>query len=390
MQTKLQKLFPLIRSRQEVLAEINSSSELKAKYDSWKTPEQQEFLDFCTGVRGIKLLYNGFAREILNPEVHPDRLESILKGLLGKPVRICSVLPNDSDRLGDENALVILDIVVKLEDGRYANVEIQRIGYDFPGQRTACYGADLLLRQYKKTKGISGKNFSYLQLNPVYTIVMMEQSPAVFHDFPDQYIHKFRAESDTGIALEHLQNYIYIPLDIFLQKAQNDPVSVKKELDEWLLLLSSDRPEVVEYLAEKSSRYRDVYHEAYDICRNMEVVMGIFSEELKIMDRNMVQYMIQSRDEKIQDLEEMIGKLQETNTSQGETISSQNERINSQNETINSQNETINNQNETINSQNETINSQDKTINSLQEEIMSLQEELMKLKQQIQSDSNSK
>ena len=57
MQTKLQKLFPLIRSRQEVLEVINGSSELKEKYESWKTPEQQEFLDFCTGVRGIKYLH---------------------------------------------------------------------------------------------------------------------------------------------------------------------------------------------------------------------------------------------------------------------------------------------------------------------------------------------
>ena len=327
MRTKLQLLFPMIRSRQEILAEINSSPDLKAKYDSWPESLQQEFLNFCTGVRGIKLLYNGFAREILNPEVHPDRLESILEGLLGKQVKIRHVIPNDSDRLGDENALVLLDIVVQLKDGSYANVEIQRMGYDFPGQRTACYGADLLLRQYKKTKGARGRDFSYVELNPVYTIILMERSPAVFHEFSDQYIHKFRAESDTGIRIEHLQNYIYIPLDIFLEKAQNDPVRTKKELDEWLLLLSSDRPEDVEYLAGRSSRYKAVYHEAYGICRNMEEVMGIFSEELKIMDRNMVQYMIKSRDEKIRDLEGTINSQSETINSQSETISSLQEEI---------------------------------------------------------------
>ncbi len=357
MQTKLKQLFPMIRTREEVLAEINSVPEQKVRYDNWSASEQQEFLDFCTGVRGIKLLYNGFAREILNPEVHPERLESILEGLLGRPVKICSALPNDSDRIADENALIILDIVVQLEDGRYANVEIQRTGYDFPGHRTACYGADLLLRQYKKAKDINGKEFSYLQLNPVYTIVMMEKSPAVFHGFPDRYIHKFRAVSDTGIEIEHLQNYIYIPLDIFLKKAQNEPVKVKEELDEWLLLLSSDRPEVVEYLAEKSSRYREVYREAYNICRNMEEVMGIFSEELKIMDRNMVQYMIKSRDEKIRDLEGTI---------------------NSQSETISSLQEANNSQSETISSLQEANNSQNETISSLQEEITKLKEELGK------------
>ena len=178
-----------------------------------------------------------------------------------------------------------------------------------------------------------------------------------FCDFPDRYIHKFRVVSDTGIEIEHLQNYIYIPLDIFLKKAQNEPVKVKEELDEWLLLLSSDRPEVVEYLAEKSSRYREVYREAYNICRNMEEVMGIFSEELKIMDRNMVQYMIKSRDEKIRDLEGTI---------------------NSQSETISSLQEVNNSQSETISSLQEANNSQNETISSLQEEITKLKEELGK------------
>ncbi len=42
-----------------------------------------------------------------------------------------------------------MDIVVELEDGSIANVEAQKIGYAFPGQRSACYSADLLLRQYK-------------------------------------------------------------------------------------------------------------------------------------------------------------------------------------------------------------------------------------------------
>ncbi len=52
-------------------------------------------------------------------------------------------------RIADETSLLITDIVVELEDGSIANVEMQKIGYLFPGQRCACYSADLLLRQYK-------------------------------------------------------------------------------------------------------------------------------------------------------------------------------------------------------------------------------------------------
>ena len=47
---------------------------------------------------------------------------------------------------------------MELEDGSLANIEIQKIGYAFPGQRGACYSADLLLRQYKRVRGISAKS----------------------------------------------------------------------------------------------------------------------------------------------------------------------------------------------------------------------------------------
>ena len=55
----------------------------------------------------------------------------------------------------------MIDIVVELQDHSLANVECQKIGYTFPGQRAACYSADLLLRQYKRVRGEKGKNFSY-------------------------------------------------------------------------------------------------------------------------------------------------------------------------------------------------------------------------------------
>ena len=34
---------------------------------------------------------------------------------------------------------MIMDIVGELESGALANVEIQKVGYRFPGQRSACY-----------------------------------------------------------------------------------------------------------------------------------------------------------------------------------------------------------------------------------------------------------
>ncbi len=79
----------------------------------------------------------------------PERFNDFLSCLLGERVKVLKVLPGDSTRIADETSLLITDIVVELEDGSIANVEMQKIGYLFPGQRCACYSADLLLRQYK-------------------------------------------------------------------------------------------------------------------------------------------------------------------------------------------------------------------------------------------------
>lgn len=79
-----------------------------------------------------KMLYDGFFKEIFNPDVVPERLEELLSLLLKQKVKILKVLPNDTSRLGDESSLLIMDIVVELEDHSIANVECQKIGYAFP------------------------------------------------------------------------------------------------------------------------------------------------------------------------------------------------------------------------------------------------------------------
>ena len=122
---------------------------------SLKYEYQEEFLDFCTGVKGVKILYDSFFKEIMNPEYTPGRLSELISLLIGQNVRVLKVLPNDSTRIADETSLVIMDIVVELEDHSITNIEIQKIGYAFPGQRSACYSSDLLLRQYKRVRGVN-------------------------------------------------------------------------------------------------------------------------------------------------------------------------------------------------------------------------------------------
>lgn len=293
----LQQYFPMIRERSSVEKIIHGNAALQAVFGGWKQSQQEEFLDFCTGERGVKILYDSFFKEIFNPEYAPDRLEEFLSLIMKQTVKILKVLPNDSSRIADESSLLITDIVVELEDHSIANVEVQKIGYMFPGQRSACYSADLLLRQYKRLRGEKGKKFSYKHIQNVYTIVLFEHSTKEFALYPHEYIHNFVQKSDTGMEMKLLQEYYFIPLDIFRENIQNKGIRTK--LDAWLVFLTSDEPEMILSLIEAFPEFKAMYEEIYELCRNVEDVMGLFSKELQELDRNTVLYMIDEMQEEI-------------------------------------------------------------------------------------------
>ncbi len=291
MTNKLRTYFPILQSREQILEEIHHNEKLDHMFRSWGEKRQEEFLDFCTGVKGVKILYDFCIKAVLDPEVYPERIEEFISLLLGRKVTLLKVLPNDNTRIGDETSLLIMDFLVQLEDQSVVNVEIQRIGYVFPGQRSACYSADLLLREYRQVRRKTTKEtFSYRKISNVYTIVLFEKSTSEFHQFPEQYLHRFQQKSNTGMRLNLLQRYIFVALDIYKENHQNK--GIKKKLDGWLTFLSSDDPEDIIALIEKYPEFKPMYGQIYEICQNIEQVMGMFSKELYELDRNTVQYMI--------------------------------------------------------------------------------------------------
>ncbi len=330
--SKLKDHFPMIRDREMIINEINSSPSLLSNYNTWNSDQQNLFLDICSGARGAKILYDCFFKEILNPEHNPERLSSLLSELLKKKVTVKAVLPNDSERIGDETSLIITDIVVELEDGSIANVEVQKIGYAFPGERASCYTADLLLRQYKRVRDERKKDFTYKDLAPVYTIVFMEKSPQVFKEFPNDFIHNIYGTSDTGIKLNLLENIMFIPVDIFLDKLHND--GINSNLDAWLCFLGCDNPDIIVNLIAKYPKFKAMYSHLYDICRNIEGVMNMFSKELQLMDQNTVKYMMD-------ELQEQLDKAQAKLAAANEQISATNEKLAVANDKLNVANSTI-------------------------------------------------
>ena len=273
---RLKDYFPVIREKEEIRREIENNLHLREKFGVWNHEQQELFLDFCF-------------KEIMNPEYTPERLNELLSLLIGEKVTIKEVLPNDSVRIADESSLVILDMVVELNDGSIANVEVQKLGYKFPGERAACYSADLLLRQYRRVKSTSGKVFSYRNIKTVYTIVLYEKSPEIFKEHPERYLYEFCQRTDIEMEINLLQRYVFVSLDIFINMLHNKGITSK--LEAWLTFLASDVPEDIIMLVEEYPEFK---------------VMNMFSKELAQLDKNTVQYMIDEMQDEIDGMKQQL------------------------------------------------------------------------------------
>ena len=99
---------------------------------------------------------------------------------------------------------------------------------------------------------------------------------------------------------------MFVPLDIFLDSLQYKDIKIQNRLDAWLAFLGSDDPEIIIDIIERYPDFKEMYQQVYDICRNIEEVMGMFSKELLEMDRNTVELMIDEMQDEIKQQKEVI------------------------------------------------------------------------------------
>lgn len=113
--------------------------------------------------------------------------------------------------MAESGSLVIMDIIVELADGSITDIEMQKIGYLFPGERSSCYIADFIMRQYNRIKSEKGKRFTYRDMKPVYLIVLMEQSSSEFKAVFPYFMHREQISYDSNAsAIQRINDsYIY-------------------------------------------------------------------------------------------------------------------------------------------------------------------------------------
>lgn len=111
-------------------------------------------------------------------------------------------------------------------------------------------------------------------------------------------------------------------------------IKIENRLEAWLAFLCMDEPEDIIAIIEKYPDFKEMYEQVYDVCQNLEEVMGMFSKELLELDRNTVQLMIDEMAKELenlkvenQDLKSEKRKLIQSGEEKDQTISVQNQRI---------------------------------------------------------------
>lgn len=286
--------------------------------ETWK----KRFDDYMTGKKTMPLTYDPFFKCMFHPDRHPDWLSHLLSAIIGEPVTVESVLPSENTAISIDS-LLIMDIVVRLSDGSLANVEIQKIPYMFTAERISCYSSDLLMREYSRLK--KDKNFKYSDMKKVYTIVLYEKTEGDFKDpmLQGAYIHHGKTRFDTSLKLKLLQEYFLIALDVFGQNGYTDDKNSNAleteliathnnipetgfatnnlstdSLDGWLSILTAETMADVECVIRRYPWSEPIFREMSAYVNNPEEVILMFSEALKIADRNTVKYMIEELQDK--------------------------------------------------------------------------------------------
>ncbi len=310
-------------TREDALERIRQDQDAFLSFSGFPEKDQEKILEFIQGNRGLPILYDSFFKRIMNPDTHPERLEQFLSALSEQPVRIRSVLPVESTKLFDGGSLVIMDILIELSDGTIVDVEMQKIGYAFPGERSSCYLSDLIMRQYNRVRSERRHLFSFRDLKPVWLIILMENSSGEFRAAAPHYVHRSSLVFDSGVKVRSLEHMVYISLDTFHEVVQN----ISKELDAWLTFLSSDRPADIVRLVGAYPQFAGCYQDIIDFRRHPKELIGMYSEALAIMDRNTVLYMCDEQKKEIEDRKREI-------EAQGREIEAQEREIEAQGKEI--------------------------------------------------------
>ena len=298
------------------------------------------FTGFFAGKKTLPLLYDPFFKMIFNPVESRARLSELVSCILGQHVTVIEVFPDTSYAF--VNSFVIMDMVVRLDDGSITNIEIQKVPYDFPAARISCYSADLVLRQFRMLQGMnegqrndyyddaaSGKagnetsqaaggsssKPSYENMKKVHTIIFFEKSSSSLKSPKDKrlYFHVGKTVFNTEINMKLLQEYHLISLDTFRKYRYSDIIEeridsadidcddtqyenrltekMRRDRLMYLSLFTAETPDEINRLAALFPELFPIRQKIREYLTRPKEVINMFSEALRILDNNTAELM---------------------------------------------------------------------------------------------------
>ena len=283
--------------------ETNSDEQTFQNYVNLNETYRNKLLHFTMGKNGLSITYDTVFRHVMLPGGDTKRLEHFLSIIFDQPIHIKQILPREGSQIVENGSFVIADIIASMEDGSIINVEIQKIGYAFPGERSSCYTADMIMRQYNYLKNQNKKSFSYQDMRSVYLIVFMEHSPAQFHH-TNEYIHRKISCFDTDVQINLLDNITFISLDTFRSVVQN----IDTEQKAWLSFLTADDPDEIVRLVNAYPEFLPCYRDIISFRRRPKDLITTFSDALREMDRNTEIYMVEQLAKEVQEKDHALAE----------------------------------------------------------------------------------
>ena len=370
---ELSEVLGQAATKEEAEEQLRAYLDTYVKYCRFSEKEKKEVLAFIMGNRGLKITYDVFFKKIMNPEEHPERLSAFISQVIGEEVQVVEVLPVEGVRLSESDSLVIMDIVVRLLDGTLADVEMQKIGYAFPGQRMECYLSDLTMRQYNRLKAKSGNRFRFADLQKIYMIIIMEKSSKEFLAVPDSYLHHRQVTFDTGVQLQSLYGVTYVCLDMFKSIVHN----INTELEAWLTFLSSDQLEDIIDVITAFPEFRQLYRDMARFRKSTKEVVAMYTDAFKEAELGTMEYMV---DEMQKEIDEKKEKLQEKK----EELQEKQEELQEKKEELQEKQEELQEKKQELEKKTGELEEKKEELQEKQEELQEKQEELQEKQEELQ------
>ena len=250
--------------------------------------EQQEYFDICAGLRYPSLMSDIIAKNCFDPDVHPDRLEFLLRHVTGDmTIKVEGSFKNEGGAGFTDAKQIVFDIPVRLSDGRLSDVDFQVQAQDFALERGQIYGSDLLTIQYSKTSTQKKGDVNYDSVKEIILVFLLRNSPKGFRDFcSERYVHRFDDyAADSGFSYKPLIKTVYVQVDKALEQFENgidgehDP-----ELQLLLAMMGDLNDELVQERIRESSFMSEIAVHVRKLSLNREVQKALLAEKYYDLD----------------------------------------------------------------------------------------------------------